>query len=202
MKIIKKYKLGRKLGAGVFEKCQTSKFVMSEARHAKNNKKKRPKVLSGYGVQFLEKQKVRFMYGLSEEQFSKYVKKTLARKSPKPTEYLFELLESRLDNIVYRLGLAHTRRLARQMVSHGHILVNEKRSTVPSHQIKIGDSVSIRVGSQKSPLFSDIVKKNKDYSVPNWLIFKPENLLGKVQGKPTNIEGFIDLNVVLEFYNR
>lgn len=202
MKIVKKYKLGRKLGAGVFEKCQTSKFVMSEARHAKNSKKKRPKMLSSFGVQFLEKQKVRFMYGISETQFSKYVKKTISHKSLKPTEYLFELLESRLDNVVYRMGLAHTRRLARQMVSHGHILVNNKRSTVPSHQLKVGDSVSIRIGSQKSPLFNDIVKKNKDYTVPNWLNFKPETLSGIVQGKPTNIEGFIDLNVVLEFYNR
>ncbi len=186
----------------MFEKCQTAKFVASEARHNKNLKNKRPKVLSGYALQFVEKQKVRFVYGISEGQFSNYVKKSISQKSTPSSDYLFELLENRLDNIVYRLGLANTRRLARQMVSHGHILVNGIRTTVASTQVKVGSIISVREGSKKSPLFSEIVKKSKEYTCPNWLTFNPEALSGTVAGKPKNTEGFIDLNTVLEFYSR
>jgi len=202
MKNVKKYKIGRRLGAGVFEKCQTAKFVASSARHDKNSKNKKPKVLSGYALQFVEKQKVRFMYNISEKQFTNYINKSVSHKGTIATEYLYELLESRLDNVVYRLGLASTRRLARQMVSHGHILLNDKKTTVPSAEVKVGDTISVREGSKKSPLFKDIVTKSKDYTCPNWLTFNPEALSGKVQGKPKNVEGFLDLNTVLEFYSR
>lgn len=202
MKTVKKYKIGRRLGAGVFEKCQTAKFAASSARHDKNAKNKRPKPLSGYALQFVEKQKVRFMYNISEKQFSNYVKEAVAHKGTPATEYLFELLETRLDNVTYRLGLAHTRRLSRQMVSHGHITVNGKKTTVPSLRVKIGDVVVVRLGSQKSVMFADMVKKMKEYTCPNWLTFNAETLTGTVAGKPKNIEGFLDLNTVLEFYSR
>jgi small subunit ribosomal protein S4 len=202
MKTVKKYKIGRRLGAGVFEKCQTAKFVASEARHLKNSKNKRPKVLSGFALQFLEKQKVRFMYNISEKQFSNYIKEAVATKGAPATETLYELLENRLDNVTYRLGLAHTRRLSRQMTSHGHITVNGKKTTVPSLRVKIGDVIAVRPGSQKSVLFADMVKKSKEYTAPNWLTFNAETLSGKVVGKPKNVDGFLDLNTVLEFYSR
>ena len=202
MKAVKKYKMGRRLGAGVFEKCQTQKFVMSEARHAKNKKNKRPKPLSAYGLQFLEKQKVRFMYGISETQFGNFIKEAMAHKGEPASEYLFELFERRLDNVVYRLGLVPTRRLARQIVSHGHILVNGKKMTVASYRVNTGDIVSVREGSKKSVLFADMVKRLKDYTSPNWLKFNAETLTGTIQGKPNNTEGFIDLATVLEFYSR
>lgn len=203
MKTVQKYKICRRLGPGVFEKCQTTKFAMSEARHAKNSKKrKRQKPLSGYAQQFIEKQKVRFMYGISERQFSNYIKKAVAHKGVPAVEYLFELLERRLDNVVYRLGLTHSRRLSRQMVSHGHITVNGKKTTIPSCQVKVGDVIAVREGSKKSVLFSDMVNKTKDYNCPNWLTFNAESLSGKVQGKPKNVEGYVDLNTVLEFYSR
>ncbi|ETB63787.1 TPA: 30S ribosomal protein S4 [Candidatus Nomurabacteria bacterium] len=202
MKKVQKYKICRRLGPGVFEKCQNTKFVVSEGKHAKNKKNKKPKVLSGYGLQFIEKQKVRFMYGLSEKQFSNYVKDSVAKKGVSSTEYLFELLEYRLDNIVYRLGIASTRRLARQLVSHGHILVNNKKITVPSMHVRIGDTISVRPQSSKSSLFSDMANKLKDYTCPNWLKFNIDSLSGIVEGKPKNVEGFIDLNTVLEFYSR
>ncbi len=141
MKKVKKYKIGRRLGAGVFEKCQTAKFVASEARHAKSSKNKKPKMLSGYALQFVEKQKVRFMYGVSEKQLSNYIKESVSKKGSQANEVLFELLETRLDNVVYRLGLAHTRRLSRQMTSHGHIIVNGKRTTIPSLRVKVGDVI-------------------------------------------------------------
>ncbi|MDD3662608.1 MAG: 30S ribosomal protein S4 [Candidatus Pacebacteria bacterium] len=202
MKAVQKYKICRRLGSGVFEKCQTPKFVLSETRHAKNSKKGRPKALSGYALQFIEKQKARFMYGLSEKQFSNYVKEATARKGEQVNEYLFELLESRLDNVVYRLGLAHTRRLSRQMVSHGHITVNGKKTTIPSLRVKKGDIIAVRPGSSKSVLFADMAKKMEEYTIPNWLTFKADTLEGSVQGKPKDTEGYLDFNTVLEFYSR
>lgn len=202
MKKVKKYKIGRRLGAGVFEKCQTAKFVASEARHSKNLKNKKPKMLSGYALQFVEKQKVRFMYGVSEKQLSNYIKEAVTAKGSLATEVLFELLESRLDNVVYRLGLAYTRRLSRQMTSHGHITVNGKKTTIPSYKVKIGDVIAVRDGSKKSVMFADMPKKMKEYTCPNWLTFNVDTLSGKVAGKPKNIEGFLDLNTVLEFYSR
>ncbi len=202
MKKVKKYKMGRRLGAGVFEKCQTPKFVASEARHAKSAKNKRPKPLSGYALQFVEKQKVRFMYNISEKQFSNYIKEAVAHKGAPATEYLFELLENRLDNVTYRLGLAHTRRLSRQMVSHGHITVNGKKTTIASQRVKVGDIIAVRDGSKKSVLFADMVKKMKEYTCPNWLTFNAETLKGTVAGKPKNVDAFLDLNTVLEFYSR
>ncbi len=202
MKKVKKYKIGRRLGAGVFEKCQTAKFVASEARHLKNSKNKRPKVLSGFALQFVEKQKVRFMYNISEKQFSNYVKEAVSTKGAIATEVLFELLETRLDNVVYRLGLAHTRRLSRQMTSHGHITVNGKKTTVPSLRVKVGDIIAVREGSKKSVMFADMAKKMKEYTIPNWLNFNVDTMSGKIAGKPKNIEGFLDLNTVLEFYSR
>jgi small subunit ribosomal protein S4 len=202
MKTVQQYKICRRLGPGVFEKCQTAKFAASEARHAKNSKKKRPKPLSGYATQFIEKQKVRFMYGISEKQFSNYIKEVVNHKGTIATDYLFELLENRLDNVVYRVGLTNSRRLSRQMVSHGHILVNGKKTTVASQRVQVGDIIAIREGSKKSVLFSDMVTKMKDYTCPNWLMFNAESLSGKIQGKPKNTEGYIDLNTVLEFYSR
>lgn len=202
MKTVQKYKICRRLGSGVFEKCQTAKFVVSEARHTKNLKNKRPKALSGYALQFIEKQKVRFMYGISESQFSNYINEAVAHKGTIASEQLSELLETRLDNVVYRLGLAHTRRLSRQLVSHGHITLNGKKITVASTRVKIGDIVAVREGSKKSPLFADMVKKLKEYTLPNWLTFNVEKLEGKIQGKPKNTEAFLDLNTVLEFYSR
>ncbi len=202
MKTVQKYKICRRLGPGVFEKCQTTKFVMSEARHAKNMKNKRPKPLSGYALQFIEKQKVRFTYGISEGQFSNYVKEAVEYKGHLATDNLFELLENRIDNVVYRLGLAHTRRLSRQLVSHGHITVNGKKTTVASQRVRVGDAIAVREGSKKSPLFADMPKKMKEYTMPNWLVFNAEVLSGKVEGKPKNTEGYLDLNTVLEFYSR
>ncbi|MDE2031186.1 MAG: 30S ribosomal protein S4 [Patescibacteria group bacterium] len=202
MKTVQKYKICRRLGPGVFEKCQTAKFVLSEARHAKGLKSRRPKPLSGYALQFVEKQKVRFMYGISEKQFSNYINEAVAHKGTLATEYLFELLETRLDNVVYRLGLAHTRRLSRQMVSHGHITINGKKTTIASQRIHIGDVIAVRPGSSKSVLFADMAKKMKEYTLPNWLTFNADTLSGVMQGKPKNAEGYLDLNTVLEFYSR
>lgn len=197
-----KYKIGRRLGPGVFEKCQTQKFALSEARHAKKRIKRRPKALSDYGLQLLEKQKTRYSYGLTEKQFSNYVKDAIKAKDVNAALKLYENLESRLDNTVYRLGIADTRSMARQMVSHGHFTVNGRRVTIPSRRMKTGDIVSIRERSKKSILFSNLDKKLKDFNIPNWLQLDVKKVEAVVKGKPKKEETFFDLNAVLEFYSR
>lgn len=196
-----KYKIGRRLGAGVFDKCQTSKFVASSQRKAKSNNK-RPKPLSEYGQQLIEKQKIRFSYGITERQLSNYVKEASSKKGGSIQERLFEMLEHRLDNVVYRLGLANSRRLARQMVSHGHIKVNNIRVTIPSYRVKIDDIVTPRDGSRTSALFANLPERLKAYKQPVWLSLDVNKIEGKVTAKPKNTEGFINLGSVLEFYSR
>jgi small subunit ribosomal protein S4 len=197
-----KYKMCRRLGSGVFEKCQTAKYVQSEAKKTRVTKGKRPKALSDYGTQLIEKQKVRFSYGISERQLSKYVEKATHAKGMPAVDKLYEELENRLDNVVYRLGFAHTRRFARQLVSHGHFTVKGKKTTIPSQEVHIGDIIAVREGSRKSPIFADFDKKVKSYAWPKWLKLTPESLEAEVVAKPKNEEQFLQLDTVLEFYSR
>jgi small subunit ribosomal protein S4 len=195
-----KYKMCRRLGAGIYEKCQTQKYVASEAK--KNKKDKRRKAPSIYGSQMLEKQKIRYSYGINERQLQKYVGLAQHQKASPVSDKLYQLLESRLDNVVYRLGWAPTRALARQMCSHGHILVNGKRLKVPSHIVSINDTITPREGSRASVLFTELPTRLKTYSLPNWLKADAGELKGTVSGIPKNVEGYLDLNTVLEFYSR
>ncbi len=204
MQIGPKYKIARRLGPGVFEKTQTQKFQLSEARHARGRKSdKRPKQLSDFGLHLVEKQRVRFSYGITERQLSNYVQAAMVEKAGSPSEKLFGMLENRLDNVVYRLGIAHTRRLARQMVSHGHFLVNGKRTTVPSFAVKEGDIVTVREGSKKSVMFANLPKKMETYSVPKWLRFDADKMTATVTGiAPLETGGIFNLGTVLEYYSR
>src|SRR4051812_22025424 len=202
MEVKAKYKMCRRLGTGIFEKCQTQKYVQSEAKKSRGMKGKRPKQLTDYGSQLIEKQKVRFSYGISERQLSNYVEKATNVKGMPVTDKLFEELENRLDNVVYRLGFANTRRFARQLVSHGHFTVNGKKTTVPSQTVHVGDIVAVREGSRKSPIFADIPGEVKNYAWPKWLKFTPESLQAEVVSKPKNEESFLQLDTVLEFYSR
>lgn len=186
----------------MFEKCQTAKYVQSETKKSRTTTKGKRKTPSGYGMQLIEKQKVRFSYGVSERQLGNYVDVATRVKGTPVADKLYEQLEGRLDNVVYRLGFAGTRRFARQLVSHGHFIVNGKKSTVPSQQVKIGDIISVREGSRKSPVFTDFTTKIKDYTWPNWLKLTPDTLSAEVVAKPKNDEQFLQLDTVLEFYSR
>ncbi|OGI61444.1 30S ribosomal protein S4 [Candidatus Nomurabacteria bacterium RIFCSPHIGHO2_01_FULL_39_9] len=196
MKKLKKYKVCRRLGSPIFEKCQNQQFARSLSR----KKMKRPN-MSTYNIQLLEKQKTRLGYGISERQLSRYVKEAVAEHG-NPAVLLFQKLESRLDNVVYRLGLAKTRRMARQAVSHGHFAVNDKRTRVPSHSIRPGDKITIREGSRVSTMFSNLPERLKDYHLPEWLKFDINNLQGEVTARPTGKEEVAGLDAVLEFYSR
>ena len=193
-----KYKICRRLGPGVYEKCQTQKFTVSEASRGKV---KRGKAMSDYGLQLLDKQRIRFSYGLSERQFSRYVKESMASHGS-AADHLFQKIETRLDNVIYRLGLAHTRALARQMVTHGHFTVNGKRVNVPSFAVRPNDKISIREGSRNKILFADLAKKLKGHVNPEWLKFDVEKNIAIVSGHPKIAGELLNFPAVIEFYSR
>jgi small subunit ribosomal protein S4 len=199
-----KYKIAKRLGAGVFEKTQTQKFALSEARSARNKKMgKRGGMMSDYKKQLLEKQKMRFMYGISEKQLANYVREAVS-EGHQPIASLMARLESRLDNVVYRLGLAKTRRLARQMVSHGHIQINGRRFNIPSHRVKIGDVIGVREQSKASPLFLALTETLASATPITWLTLNVKNLTGEKKAEPTyeGAETIFDPQQVLEYYSR
>lgn len=201
MKIGPKYKRARRLGAPIFEKTQTAKYALSLARKERAGTiPDRPR--TEFGQALAEKQKARYTYGLNERQFRGYVDKALA--SDNITGKLFALLESRLDNTLFRSGLAKTRSSARQMASHGHVLINGRRVTVPSILLKKGDKVSVREGSKNSPLFAEVGDRMKSQQAPAWLSVEPDLREAEVIGEATYDKGgqVFDLGVVIEFYNR
>ncbi len=195
-----KYKIAKRLGPAVFEQTQTQKFALSDARSKKSRPRRRG--ASDYGRQLLEKQRVRYTYGLSESQLSRYVKSAYATADPPAT--LHKMLEMRADSIVYRAGLAPTRRAARQLVSHGHILVDGKRTTIPSHRLKKGDTLSVREGSRRGSLFSVQSEESEVRQIPQWLTVDREALLVTVTGEPMYgpAETSFDYKTVFEFYSR
>lgn len=193
-----KYKIAKRLGAGIFEQTQTQKFAMSEARA----RKPRGRGASDYGRQLLEKQRVRFTYGLSEKQLSNYAAAAFEEKDPSAA--LNTALEMRADSVVYRSGLAPTRRAARQAVSHGHIKVNGRRITTPSYRVGKGDKLTVREGNRKSPLYAGLSEKEDKRSVPKWLDVDMGLLEVAVTAEPqyNPLETGLDYPTVFEFYSR
>lgn len=204
MKLGPKYKIARRLGAPIFEKTQTAKFKLRSESKEGGAGKKRGGPKSEFAKSLIEKQKARFSYGISEKQFARYVKEVIESKSITPVNHLFEKLETRLDNVIYRLGLAGTRRFARQVVSHGHILVNGRKLNVPSYIVRPGDAISIRVGSKTNGIFKEAEEKMKTAEIPAWLTWNTERKSASMLRLPS-IDGqdlLFDLGSVLEFYKR
>ena len=198
-----KYKICRRLGSGVYEKCQTQKFALSESKKNDQKKKGRRKQVTDYGKQLIEKQKLRFTYDLKEGQLVKYVNNVMAQKGINIYEKLFQDIESRLDNTVFRLGLAETRAKATQIVNHGHITVNGKKLNIPSYKVSVGETVGIRIQSVGKVLFADLSDRMKDSTIPTWLSFDISKNEGQVLGLPKMSDGEIfDLRSVFEFYSR
>ena len=202
MKIGPKFKIAKRLGAPIFAKTQTQKFELSQARGGRI-RKGRPGQMSDYKRQLLEKQKMRYTYGISEKQLRRYVDEAV-EKSHQPIALLMQRLESRLDNVVFRLGLARTRQMARQMVSHGHITVNGRRLTVPSHKVREGDVIAVRDGSKESVMFTTLSDTHESTGVPSWLSFDIKKLTGEVKQSPVYdpAEALFDPAQVLEYYSR
>lgn len=200
-----KYKIARRVGAPVFEKTQNQKFALSEDRKMKARGRKRGRAKSDFGLQLNEKQKARYVYGLSEKQFRNYVLEAIAQKKVPSSQYLYSKLERRIDNIVYRAGLARTRRFARQMVSHGHIMVNGRRITIPSHILTTKDTFKVRPQSQTSKLFTTLAEDTAERTMPNWLAFDINKFEGSLKDDPQLKEAqdlLFNLNTIIEFYSK
>lgn len=202
MKIGPRYKIARRLGAPIFEKTQTQKFAASEQKKNQNKRPMRPR--TDFALQMQEKQKARFSYGVTNKQFTNYVKQAFTDKNSRKAQLLFEKLETRLDNVVYRSGLASTRQAARQMVSHGHIKVNGKKITIPSHQVSIGDEITLKESSIGKGLFREREEEMSNHTAPSWIASDLKAKKVKVKGMPKidQQELLFDLNAVLEFYSR
>ncbi|MDO8493522.1 MAG: 30S ribosomal protein S4 [bacterium] len=204
MLVKRKYKICKRLGDGIFNKCQTPGFSRAMAPKKGAIKKRPPRARSEYGNQLIEKQKVRYTYLIREKQFSNYVEKAQSTKGVKAIDHLYTLLERRLDNVVYRAGFSPSRAGSRQLVSHGHITVNGTRVTIPSYQLKIGDEVRIRDGSKDKTVFKGLTDKLKNYKMPKWLKFEADKMEIGVLSDPTPLEAgsTLNLNSVMEFYSR
>ena len=159
--------------------------------------------ISEYGLQLREKQKAKFIYGVLEKPFRNYFAKASKMKG-QSGENLMILLESRLDNVVFRLGLARTRKEARQIVDHKHVLVNGKCVNIPSYLVKAGDTIEIREKSKSSQRYKDILVVTEGRMVPEWLEANHEALSGVVKQLPEreNIDGPVDEMLIVELYSK
>ena len=191
----------------IAKKCRS--FDISPAVMGYGNKKSkrnpggnRRRKVSEYGAQLKEKQKVKFVYGVLEKQFHHYYLKAANMKGI-TGDNLLRLLELRLDNVVYRLGLAKTRRMARQIVGHGHIRVNGQKVDIPSYQVKKGDVITLRERSTQMEMFKAL-REGTTVLTPKWLTFDAQNLTGTVNELPTraDIDYEVQENMIVEFYSR
>ena len=185
------------------ERCYGVKCAMIKRPYApgEHGQSKRRMGLSEYGIQLREKQKVKRTYGILEKQFRKYYE--MASKAKGNTGSLLSgLLERRLDNAVYRLGLADSRNKARQLVNHGHFLLNGKKVDIPSCLVKEGDLISIK--NENGACFQDLKKTLKNYKTPSWLSLEYQKLQGKVISLPVakEIDIDIDIHLVIEHYSK
>lgn len=191
------YKKSRRLGFSILETGKDiAKRPFAPGQHGTSRKK-----LSEYGIQLQEKQKARFTYGLSEKQF----KKTFEKAGKLPGihgENLLKLLESRLDNLVYRLGLATTRKAARQVVNHGHIKVNGRNVNIPSYQVKPGDVISLKEKSFEHPAIKNALEViNSRVAFVNWDDKKMEGTFVRMPERE-ELNAEINESLIVEFYNR
>lgn len=195
-----KHRLCRAEGAAICGLATCPVLKKNAGPPGQHGQKGRRKV-SEYGIQLREKQKVKRMYGVLERQFRKYFEQA-SRKKTATGEALLLILESRLDNTVYRLNLARTRQQARQLVNHGHVLVNEKKVSIPSSLVKTGDVISLSKKVHNLDFVKKQVEETKESKLPAWLERKAT--IGKVKANPKreDIEDPINERLIVEFYSR
>ena len=191
----------------LLKKCKylgISPMVMGVSKDTKRkadqgNRKK----LSEYGMQLKEKQKLKFIYGVLEKQFYHYFEIAEKQQGQAGTN-LITILESRLDNVVFRMGLATTRRESRQLVTHGHFSVNGKRIDIPSYRIKPGDVISLRENSRKSTKFKEIVELTNGRVVPLWLEANKEDFSAKIVRMPVkeDLDYEVEEHLIVELYSK
>ena len=205
-----KCKICRRLGVKLFlkgDKCLSPKCLMIKKPYPPGQKKnQRRRSGSEYSKELAEKQKLKNWYNLQESQFRKYVKEALEKrgKIENTGGFLIKKIESRLDNVVFRMGFAISRSQARQFVSHGHFLINGRKNNISSCQIKKGDIVALRPDSAKKIIFKNILPLLKKYNPPSWIKLDAVKLEGKIIGEPTLEEASppAEISAIFEFYSR
>ena len=188
----------------ILKRCRSLQIDPSHLGIYKESRRKKTqshRKTSDYGIQLREKQRAKFIYGVLEKQFRNTFEKA-AKKKGQTGENLLVMLEERLDNVVYRMGLSTTRREARQLVTHGHFTVNGKKVDIPSYQVKPGDVIKVKEKSQSSPKFKEI--KEMSVGIPGWLSVDREKLEGKVLADPTRdqIDTPIEEHLIVELYSK
>ncbi len=202
-----KEKLSRSLGENLGLKAERSfspKSAFLRKPYRPGIHKKRRRVLSEFGIQLAEKQKLKFTYGFTERQLENYFKKARREKYGVLSEVLLKTLEKRLDNVIFRAGFAGSRPAARQMTGHGHFLVNGRRTSVPSLEVKPKDTIGIRPGSLKKQTFSDLAAKLKKSSAPSWLEVNKKNFEISVKTEPQaeDLPKNFNMNAVISYYSK
>jgi small subunit ribosomal protein S4 len=190
-----KVKLSRRVGVPIADiPKHTAKELTLPGMHGYRGRRN-----TEYGVRLLEKQKLRFHYGMLEKQFRRFL--TMAKKSKGNTaNTMMQLLETRLDNVLRRLGVGRTIWACRQLVAHGHVLVNERKTDIPSYRMKAGDAVTFKEGIHK--ILRENMEQNAGHNVPAWLEFNPAQLIAKVNALPTpeDVPFEVNMNLIIEFY--
>ena len=204
-------RVSRRLGERFFFKAErdaTQKSAMIRRPYppGAHGKKRRRKSASEFSIELAEKQKVRYFYGITDTALGNYVREAtrMAGRNKTKTTAMLELLECRLDNAVHRLGLAGSRRIARQMVGHGHIFINGRRATIPSRALRPGDHIQVREASRGMAIFEGLAIRLKKYQPPEWLRLDAEKGEGEVLRPPRESDNLISYNLskVVEFYSR
>jgi small subunit ribosomal protein S4 len=197
-------KVSRRLGIGITEKGQRvlNKRPFPPGQHGPSARRRQ---VSDYGLQLQEKQKARYVYGLLERQFRRLFDQA-NRQSGVTGEHLLSLLERRLDNVVYRLGMANTRAQARQLVNHGHITVDGRKTNIPSFSVRVGNVIAVRLESRRRTYFRDLQEQGdfQRYRPPEWLRLNAADFSGEVVALPRreDAEQGINEQLIVEFYSR
>lgn len=199
-----KCRLCRREGEKLFlkgEKCYSEKCPVERRPYAPGMRQRKFGKMSQYGIHLREKQKAKRLYGLREEQFRRYVERAKRVKGV-TGDFLLELLERRLDNIIYRAGLATSRDQARQLVTHGHFTVNDRSVNMPSFLVRPGDIIAIKPNAEKKPGIKALLEAKGRASVPSWL----ERTDGRIQvldrPKVDQLEHKLQMHLIVEFYSR
>jgi len=202
-----KCKKCRRAGEKLFlkgERCESTKCALVKRNYPPGQHgQKGMRRLSDYGLQLKEKQKAKRIYGILERQFRNYYEKAI-RMTGKTGETISQLLETRLDNVVFRLGWACSRSLARQLVSHGHILVNGRKVNISSYHVKKDEVIKIKEKSKNKTIFKDLKTLLKKYELPTWLSSDKDKLEAKIIGKPLleDMGKIGELSMIIEYYSR
>lgn len=190
----------------VLKRCKTlglSPAVLGYSKSTKRQPKQSRRKQSEYGMQLNEKQKVKFIYGVLEKQFHAYYEKA-ERKQGITGEILLQELERRLDNVVFRMGFANTRREARQLVNHAHFTVNGKRVNIPSYQVKPGDVVAVSEKSRSTTKFKSLLEENGKKACPKWIEKANDSFEGKIVAMPArdDIDYDVTEHLIVELYSK